>query len=107
MRTSETPGYIEKRSIGRREADRNVCIYHDMCHETVSDIKEMQNGMNKIMSTKLPTWIFKLFLVTTIPITIALCGWMALNAFETVKIMTRLDTNQQHLMEEFSIKPIK
>ena len=80
-RTPKTKGYVDKRSVGRREADRNVCIYHDMCHETVSDIKEMQNGMSKIMSTKLPTWIFKLFLVTTIPIALALSGWIGWNAF--------------------------
>ena len=34
----------EPRPPGRRAADRGVCIYHDMCHETVAGVK--QNGIN-------------------------------------------------------------
>ena len=108
----------EPRPPGRRAADRGVCIYHDMCHETVAGVK--QNGINftkeskgdfekmsKLIDTKLPSWVFKLFLSTTIPIVLGLGGWILLNTIETSKIVVRLDTNQVHLMQEFKIDPIK
>jgi len=100
---------------GRREADRSVCVYHDICHETlagmkqncIDHIKSNEVKFEKMEKSKLDGWIFKLFLATTIPIVLTLGGWIGWNAFETVKIVTKLDTNQRHLMEEFAIKPIE
>lgn len=109
-----------RKTTGRRDEDKvtGVCIWHDVCHETVSDIKQSQidhekdykefvkvieTKFDKIDSTKLPVWIFRLFLSTAIPFLIAAAGWIGYNAFETTKILTRLDANQRHLMEEFSI----
>jgi hypothetical protein len=99
----------ERRFItpGRREADRDVCIYHDICHETVSVIKAQQKAQAKEIQTKLPTWIFRLFVSTMIPLAIAVGGWIGYNAFESAKVLSRLETNQIHLMKEFAIKPVK
>ena len=104
---------------GRREVDRiGTCIYHDICHETVAQIKQncidvtksnkdSFDKMAKTMDMKLPTWIFKLFLSTTIPVAIALGGWLGYNAFETREIVTVLHTNQQHMIQELALKPVK
>ena len=117
-RTPSSRDWVKERSAGRRESDGGVCIWHDVCHETVAGIKqdgidhrnsskEELDRMKKEIETKLPAWIFKLFLATAVPAALALGGWISLNAFETAKIVTRIDTNQQHLMQEFNIKPVK
>lgn len=94
VRRSTDKDWIDDRSPGRREIDVLCRLYAKRIDEMEKDIK-----------LRLPTWVFKLFLSTTIPIGIALAGWIGYNAFETKEIVTRLDTNQRHLMEEFSIKP--
>ena len=108
----------ERRELypGRREADRNVCIYHDLCHETMGNIKQElkdhikdQKEVNKLMEqaneTKVPNWVFRLFLSTFIPLAIIILGWVGYQAFETNKVVVRLDTNQIQLMKVFDIDP--
>jgi len=103
-RTPKDKSWVEIRSRGRREADRDVCVWHDLCHETVARHEEALIDMKK---NKLDSWVFKLLVSTGIPLALALGGWIAVHSFETVKIVTKLDTNQQRLMQEFSIKPVK
>ncbi len=102
---------------GRREADRNVCVYHDICHETVANIqqnckdhltdaKERHREMDKLMDTKVPNWVFRSAFSTLILILIAAATLMAPKFFDMADAVIRIDTNQQHLMEEFRIKPV-
>ena len=110
MRNETDSDWAEKRQKGRRDDDRGVCIWHDMCHETVADIKQETISMKELLDSKLPSWIFKLFLGTLIPLVISLFGllaWMGLNEIETQKAITKNGTNLTHLMHEFEIKPIE
>jgi hypothetical protein len=108
-----------RKTLGRRDEDvRDVCIWHDLCHESMSRIKQDQidhtnwhkerdEKMEKKVDSKLPRWIFALFMSTAIPVGLLFLGWIGWNAFETVRIVTRLDTNQRHLMKDFGIKPVE
>jgi hypothetical protein len=110
-RSPESRDWIDERTVGRRDADRGVCVWHDVCHETISQIKQdlidQRKEMRSLDDSKLDSWIFKLLVSTVIPIGLALGGWIALQTFEINNVMTRLDTNQQHLMQEFQIDPVK
>ena len=122
MRSKTDKDYVEERSVGRRAADRGVCLYHDMCHDTVAEIKlncinhletnkeefqKMEKTIRSIGKSKLDSSTFKWFIIISIPVVLTVGGWFGYNAFETVKILTRLDTHQQHMLEELSIKPIQ
>jgi hypothetical protein len=110
-RSRNSKDWVENRSVGRREADRGVCVWHDVCHETVAQIKQdildQRDDMKIIKNSKLDSWIFKLLVSTVVPLALTLGGWIALQAFETNKIVIRLDINQQHLLKEFAIKPVE
>ena len=122
MRTPEHRDWKEERSTGRREADRGVCLYHDMCHETVASIKQncvdhlnsnkeefdkMTESIKGIGKSKLDGWIFKLFVGTLVSIAIAMGAYAAPQLFKLTETITTIYVNQQHLMQEFAIKPIK
>ena len=120
-RTDDAKDWTEKRNQGRRESDRSVCMWHDTCHETVAAIK--QNCMDNIKShkeehermekecnilgvSKLDWKVFVLFSGGMVSIGIAIIFFVAplfINMSETV---TRIATNQAHLMQEFNI-PVK
>jgi hypothetical protein len=108
MRTSETPGYIEERSIGRREVDRiGTCIWHDQCHDTVAEIKQDCINIEVSMKSKLEWKVFALFVTGLVLISTAFVLFVAPLVLGMATAVTRMDTNQQHLMEELSIKPIQ
>lgn len=97
-----------ERRIGyRRESDRDVCAYHDICKQSNRDNfknqKEFNEKMEQHLDQKLPTWVFKLFLSTAIPVLIGLMAWLAIQAIETNKVIVRLDTNQIRLMRTFDV----
>lgn len=99
----------ERRKEYRRSSDRDVCAYHDICGQMnkdhFKDQKDFNEKMEKEMESKLPAWVFKLFLTTVIPVAMALGGWLALQTFEMNRTMVRLDTNQVRLMRVFDVEP--
>jgi hypothetical protein len=118
MRTEKTPGYTEKRSVGRRAADRGVCMFHDMCHETVaemkqncinntSDHKEEHDNMDGDIKSKLDWKVFALFVGGVVTIGVAFMFFVAPMVMNMAEAVTTIKVNQQHLMEELSVKPIK
>ena len=111
MRTSETPGYIEKRSVGRRESDRGVCLFHQICHETVAEMKQdcidKEKERKVEMKSKLEWKVFALFVTGAVALATAFVLFVAPLVLDMSKAITRVDTNQQHWMEELSIKPVK
>ena len=107
MRTSKTPGYVEQRSSGRREADRGVCLYHDYCHESLATMKQDCINIEVSMKSKLEWRVFALFVAGVVSLGVAFVLFMAPLVLDMSSAITRVDTNQQHMMEELAIKPIK
>ena len=105
-------------SDGNEKRNISVCIWHDVCHETVASMKqniidltkdnhEEHREMAQMITKKSDGWIMKLFLATFLPVAIAVMTWAGYNAFETVRVVTRLDVNQQRMMQDLNINPVK
>jgi hypothetical protein len=122
MRTPETKGWAEKRSVGRRDADRGVCLFHDMCHETMAEMRQncidtiqsqkkehdaMETEVKSLYKQKLDWKVFALFVTGVVTIGIATVLFVAPLVMKMSDTITRIDTNQHHLMEELFIKPVK
>ena len=121
-RTPTNKDWTEQRAIGRRDADRGVCAYHDVCHEVIAGIKQncidhmklnkeefdkMEESIMVVMKQKLDGWIFKLFVGTLISAVIAIGVLAVPQLFRLTETITTIYVNQQHLMEEFDVKPVK
>jgi hypothetical protein len=108
MRTPSTPGYKEERSVGRREVDRTgVCIWHDSCHEAMSTLKQDCIDLGTNMKSKLEWKVFALFVTGAVTLTIAFVFFVAPMILDMSEAVTTIKVNQEHLMHEFAIKPIK
>ena len=108
MRTPSTPGYTEERSVGRREIDRTgECMWHDLCHETVAEIKQNYLDLGIKMQSKLEWKVFALFVTGAVTLTIAFVFFVAPMVMDMSEAVTTIKVNQEHLMEELSVKPIK
>jgi hypothetical protein len=107
MRTPSTPGYKEQRNIGRREADRNVCVYHDLCHETVSEIRQDCINLEINMKSKLEWKVFALFVGGVVTIGVAFVFFVAPMVLDMSKAITTIKVNQEHLLHEFAIEPVE
>jgi hypothetical protein len=107
MRTPSTPGYKEKRDIGRREADRSVCIWHDSCHESVAEIKQNYIDLGINMKSKLEWKVFALFVGGVVTIGVAFVFFVAPMVMDMSKAITTIKVNQEHLLHEFAIEPVE
>lgn len=103
-----------RKSVGRRKDDlRTVCIWHDVCHESMARIKQDQmdhreehKDRDKMVDSKLDRWVFKLLVITALPFFITLVGGAAYFAFESAKNTARNSANIESMMHEFEI-PVK
>jgi hypothetical protein len=107
---------IDRRKQVRREADRAVCPYHDLKFNQVcgnitnnnKDIEEVKKNMvtkddlkdiKDAVKAKAPRWVLVTFIVTAVPIFLAVMGWIG-TRLDTV---TKIEANQKILMDALSI----
>ena len=117
-RTPENRDWAVKRNIGRREADRSVCVWHDQCHETVADIRmsiidhlesnagefdRMEKSIKTQGNSKLDWKVFALFVGGVITIGVAFLVFVIPLFITMSETVSRIDANQVHLMNEFNI----
>lgn len=117
-RTPENKDWISERSVGRRSADRGVCVFHDLCHESMAGMKQSLidsidhsdkefEKMRGAMKLKLDSKIAILIVSTMITVLLTIGVLAVPQIFKATEAIVRMDTNQRHLMEELSVKPIK
>jgi hypothetical protein len=93
---------------GRRSTDAHCPFYPDNCRDilvTKEEIKPMKTSLKELTKDKMDSWIFKLFLVTFIPIAFIILGWLGYSSYTNLETVTRLEVNQQVLLNAFDIKP--
>jgi hypothetical protein len=93
---------------GRRDTDKHCPFYPDNCRDIVvtkEEIKPMKQSIKDVAKDKLDSWVFRLFLVTFIPIAFIILGWLGFSSYSNLKTVTRLEVNQVLLLKVFDIKP--
>jgi hypothetical protein len=117
-RTPNNRDWVERRTVGRREADRGVCMFHDMCHDNVAEMKQNclnnleshrqeHNDMDTKVRTKLDWKVFALFASGVVSVCLTIVLFVAPYFIKMAEAVTTIKTNQQHLMREFMIEPVK
>ena len=96
-----------KRSVGRREADRGVCMFHQICHETIAEMKQdcidKEKERKEEMKSKLDWKVFALFVGGVVTLGVAFVLFVAPLVLDMSSAITRVDTR----VEELLIKPVK
>ena len=77
------------------------------CINNIEGHKQEHANMAKDMKSKLDWKVFALFVGGVVTLGIAFVLFIAPLVLNMANAITRVDTNQQHMMEEFSIKPVK
>lgn len=103
--------YSEKRGKqpGRRATDAHCPFYPDNCRDVVATKEElipMKDCLNDLKNFKLPSWVFKLFMSTFIPISVIVLGWVGWSTYTNLATITRLETNQIHFMHHWGVEPV-
>ena len=91
---------------GRRITDSHCPFYPDNCRDILATKKEMKDVITDLRN-KLPSWIFRLFVSTFIPISFLILGWIGYQTLKGNEIMVRLDTNQRVILKAFDLEPKK
>ena len=95
---------------GRRITDKHCPFYPDNCRDILATKEEtgkMQECLDGVKKEKLPSWVFKLFVTTFVPVSIIVLGWVGWSTYTSLKVTTRLETNQIHLMKHWDVEPVK